>query len=206
MKFKKVFILLMLCSILFIFTGCAKSSPEDVKLANKQSILHYAKSNFGAAEYVSQENKEDSITYTLKDKEYGFTYEITSYVYDDYYMGYYDEEKTSTFDENLQKYVLTELDEYIKTGAKENDITLIESPYPIATFQTTENTNNDKAADFLVELGGEISSFERNKCFELYHIKLIDENEQVIGYYYFDKDFFEFSESPEYSITPHEER
>ena len=193
MKYKKILFLFMLCSILFVFTGCAQTSPENVNLASKQSILLYAKSNFGTAKYVSQENKEDSITYTLKDKEYGFTYEIKSYVYDDYYIGHYTEEKTSTFDKCLQRYVLDELDEYIQTGVTTNNLILVDSNYPIAIFQTTKDTNHDKAAEFLVELGDKISNFERNKCFEPYKIELIDENEEVIGYYYFDKDFFEFS-------------
>lgn len=67
----------ILIFLLLLCTGCLKSNPEEVKLCSKSEALEKVENKFGEAEYVDQAKGNHSITYTFKDKKYGFEYHFT---------------------------------------------------------------------------------------------------------------------------------
>ncbi len=59
-----------LLSVLCILTGCSVKSEK--------SLHRWAKSNYGSSKILSKDSGEKSLTLTLEDKEYKFTYHVTS--------------------------------------------------------------------------------------------------------------------------------
>lgn len=107
---KKVLIVLSVIILLLLLASCY-STAEEVPLATKSEILHYAKELYGRAIYISStengESRQHSITYTLQDKEYKFQYEITSSVFHiwlDTTLGY-SEQKTSNFENKYIEHI-----------------------------------------------------------------------------------------------------
>lgn len=112
MKLRKSFSFLFLTIIVIVaVTGC-ESNPEDVKLKSSFDIKLYANMHFGNAKLINKNNEHNSITYTLKDNQYHFTYTCTSYAsgigIDGTNFGY-NENTSCDFDLNYQKYILDKL-------------------------------------------------------------------------------------------------
>ena len=57
--------------------GCV-SNPDEVTLATEQQVARYVKREYGDATVFSKETGSNSVTYRLKDDEYGFEYSVTS--------------------------------------------------------------------------------------------------------------------------------
>lgn len=77
--FKKSIIFVVIVATIASIVGCAPT-PNGVNLASKSKILRYVEMEFGKAEYVKKEEKDTSIVYTLKDKQYGFEYTVKTFV------------------------------------------------------------------------------------------------------------------------------
>ena len=98
--------------------GCA-STPEGVKLASKSEILRYAEMNFGNAEYITQEEKDTSIIYTLQDKQYGFEYTVKTFAQEQGMDGSvfgYTENKSNNFINCYLAYIAEQLDQIVEDG------------------------------------------------------------------------------------------
>lgn len=78
-KFRSILRMSLLALLIFGLTACA-FHPEDVKLAGKSQLKKYAKQKFGRATLVSYEEGERINTATFTDKQYGFTYFVSSKV------------------------------------------------------------------------------------------------------------------------------
>lgn len=104
-------ILLMVASM----AGCADSA-DGVKLKSERDVIRYAAKNFGKATVVkSEENTQSNrITYTMKDKEHGFQYEIASTATEfgllGSHSGKYFETTTDTFRENYYDFIISQFD------------------------------------------------------------------------------------------------
>ena len=92
----------------FLLTGCSPVK-EDVQLASEEEVLSWCQEAYGEAEVVGKEVSEDQITYTMKDTEKGFTYQVVSKVKAivfDTVLGY-EEGRYSDFKEAYYAYFLT---------------------------------------------------------------------------------------------------
>ena len=67
----------ILVLLLLICSGCLKRDPSQVKLCSKNEALSKVEEKHGKASYVSKAKGSNSITYTFKDKKYGFEYHFT---------------------------------------------------------------------------------------------------------------------------------
>ena len=181
MRYKKIIATVMLLLMTAILVSCA-SSPESVRLASKSSILTYVKHEYGEAEFISKENGEHKITYMLKDKQYGFTYEITSYAQSvgmDGSTFWYSESKSSNFDTKYQEYILSNVKSYIEQKVQETNTIFKEGISPdlfFAEIQLTNNSDTYNAIDFLKELGQKISEIDDRKYFSSSEISLVNKN------------------------------
>lgn len=103
-KILVVLIALMVC----VLTGCYVME-DDVPLATLSEIVKYSNNKFGKAEVIGSESNDGdngargrSITYKLKDEQYGFEYIVKSYSWnnniDGTNMGWF-EAKSDTFSE-----------------------------------------------------------------------------------------------------------
>ena len=112
-------ILFILSSIFTIFTlllltGCGE-------IATKDELIKYAKKKYGQAECINFTSTEENSEATFKDKEFGFTYQVTSYKQkfeiDGATFGEY-ENKNSDFNikyiEEIKNRTQTSLDEIAK--------------------------------------------------------------------------------------------
>lgn len=118
--FRKAFLLvLFLCAGLVLF-GCSLSE-DGVKLASEREVVRYATSRFGDVECVARTEDEHSAVYTLKDKEYGFQYEVESYVerigMDGSTFGYR-EQKSSDFKVKYGEYICGKLGGFLNEQQK----------------------------------------------------------------------------------------
>ena len=191
MRHIKIFLAVFLLFSVILLTGCA-SSPEGVRLTNKSNILTYAKHTYGLAEHVSQRSGENSITHTLKDKEYGFTYTIKSYanaVGMDGSIFWYSEEKSSNFEKKYQECLLSQLEEYIKEKAEETKTIVEYGKYPdifFAEVKTTTESDIPKTIDFIKELGQKICELDTRNYWKETQISLMDEKGyDKIGAFFF---------------------
>jgi hypothetical protein len=191
MRYTKIILAIILLFSVCLMTVCA-SSPEAVKLTNKSNILTYAKHTYGLAEHVSQKSGENSITHTLKDKEYGFVYTIKSYaeaVGMDGSVFWYSENKSSNFEKKYQEYMLSQLDDYIKEKEKETNVVFEKGKYPdifFAEIYITETTDISKAIDFIKELGQKLCEIDTRGYWKNNQITLMHENGyDKIGAFFF---------------------
>lgn len=181
MRYTKICAIIILLLTIVLLTGCA-SSPESVKLANKSSILTYAKHEYGEAEFVSKKDGENRVEYILKDKQYGFTYEIVSFAQSvgmDGSTFWYSEEKSSNFDTQYQQYILSEIKPYIDKKTEEINVDLKTSISPdlfFAEIQLKTESNISTAITFLKELGQKILEIDDRKYFTSSEISLVNQN------------------------------
>lgn len=110
---KKVLALCLCACLLFLgLTGCV-TNKEDIDLMSEKDAARYARKSFGKAEVIATETGEDTVIFTLQDKEYGFTYTIKHYIYriviDASVTGFYDDAITSDFPDAYRAYILEEL-------------------------------------------------------------------------------------------------
>lgn len=92
-------LILIVFVLISLLPGCSQNK-DDVKLAGKIAIIQYARQKYGKAEFLGMEEEQYKRVCTFRDKEYGFTYQVTSYVsalsIDGSIFGY-TEEKTTDF-------------------------------------------------------------------------------------------------------------
>ena len=124
---KKIFGVLLLIFISMVFFSCSPANPIE--------ITAYANSEYGGAVLIKQEKiSEDKRIYYFKDSQYGFEYQITSYmreiVCDGAVLGEI-ESKESTFDEEYYDYILSQI---------EDELTELEAVYGV-DIQTDNSAN-----------------------------------------------------------------
>lgn len=180
-------IILMSFIPLLTLSGCAKS-PEDVKLADKDTIVRYAKREFGEAEYISEEEKKESITYTLKDTEAGFEYKIKTYVTSAIADGsvlWYQEDRTSTFQSAYQHYILSKLDSYLKEKEKDLGIEIVPGQLPYISFveiKIGEMYNESNMINFLNDFSQKIKEIDKRNYFGNAGIELFSNGTEIGEY------------------------
>ena len=156
---------------LIALSGCAEN-PEDVKLADKDTIIRYAKREFGEAEYVSEEAGEKSVTYTLKDTEAGFEYTIKSYITSanaDGSILWYKEDKVSTFKYAYQQYILSKLDSYLKEKESDFGIEIVPGQMPYINFveiKVGKLYSESNMIDFLKDFSQKIKEIDKRGYFD----------------------------------------
>ena len=200
MKIKKIVTFLFILMLAIMNVGCAVKE-EDVKLSNKMEILIYANMLYGKAEYISAKEYEEgiyindeferyrprAIEYKLKDDKYGFEYTVTSMVSSigiDGTIFSYNETKVSNFDDAYAKYIMSELENWIKQEESNLDIVVIPGRYPESIFanvMVNENTNIDKAIEFTIDFGEKFMQIDDRKWFRESPIYLIDTYNERIG-------------------------
>jgi hypothetical protein len=193
--------ILMLFSILFILPGC-HFNKDRVKLASKNEILRYARQEFREAEYVSEITEDYLIQYTLKDKQYGFTYTVSSFVQhhgmDGSIFGY-SEQKRSDFDDMYWGYIYTELSELIERNQEKLGIVLEFNQYSRKNYLgeviINENTNLADAIEFTEELSNKIIQIDNRSYYRDSKIYLSYKDDfGSIGAYLFNESVFKSSE------------
>ena len=106
---KKIMALILALCMAAAVAGCA-SSPEKVKLASPWAMTWWCGRQYGAAKVVKRSKGNETIVYTMRDKEKGFTYKARSYVstiWLDTVWGY-KEAKSSDFSEVYKKLFLSD--------------------------------------------------------------------------------------------------
>ena len=111
---KKVLLFAMAALTTIGMVGCV-SNPDEVTLATEQQVARYVKREYGDATVFSKETGSNSVTYLLKDDEYGFEYSVTSaatamwadgvdgYV-EETVSSFYKETKTDNFEAEYRRY------------------------------------------------------------------------------------------------------
>lgn len=169
---------------LVALSGCAKS-PEDVKLADKDTIIRYAKREFGKAEYVSEEAGEESITYTLKDTEAGFEYKIKSYITSAIADGsvlWYQEHRVSTFQTTYQHYILSKLDSYLKDKENELGIKIVRGHISFVKIEVGDLYNESNMINFLNDFSQKIKEIDKRGYFDNAGISLFSNGTEIGSY------------------------
>lgn len=178
--------------LLLALSGCAScaKSAEDVELADKDTIISYAKREFGEAEYVSKKTEKNSITYTLKDVEAGFEYEIKSYAAPigmDGSVFLYQEDRASTFRETYQNYIFSKLDSFLKE--KENNFGCDIAPEQMlsnitfAEIEVGESYDENNMISFLNEFSQKIKEIDKRDYFDNAEIKLFSNGTEIGTHY-----------------------
>ena len=160
-------------------------------MATKSEILSYADNTYGQAKYVSQEDKNDRIVYSLIDGEYGFQYTITSYVRRAGMDGstfWYHEAKSSDFSQKYQQYILRALQTDIDKFKLETSAEFIPGSFPdliFAEIRIAYSTNSETSQELIKELGLQISQFDTRNFFEESQILVTsnDESENLGTYF-----------------------
>ena len=192
---------------LVALSGCAKSL-EDVKLADKDTIIRYAKREFGEAEYVSEEAGEESITYTLKDTEAGFEYTIKSYITSvnaDGSILWYQEDKVSTFKYAYQQYILSKLDSYLKEKESEFGIEIVPGQMPYINFveiKVGELYSESNMIEFLNDFSQKIKEIDKRGYFDNAGIGIFS-NGTEIGRYSLENNKYRAMKAKSSLVTMH---
>ena len=173
----KIFSIFIMLMAIITITGCT-SDKSKVKLLNQKEILKHAKKYYGKA-IVKEENRtDDSVTYTLEDKEYGFAYTCTSYK-DEICIaascsGYYVSSLTCNFEENYGKYIIQNLN-------LNNIVKIYSSPNLDKIFLSLHYPDEDSAKNDIKKIIDQIKSIDKRKFFIDYNIKIYNTNQQEIG-------------------------
>jgi hypothetical protein len=128
---KLILVCVLGAAMLVGFTACAVR-PQDVALATEADVLRYAKRSFGNADVMEVTDGVNETVYTLKDREYGFLYSVTSAavpVWTDS-VSAYKEDKFSNFPECYKAYFL---------DACLTDVGIVEETYGVTTRLFEEN-------------------------------------------------------------------
>lgn len=103
---------LCVCLLIAGLAGC-KTSPEEFDLMDEKDAARYARRQFGKAEVLESETTEEYTNFTLRDEEYGFTYNLKHYIYritiDAAVTNFYDDSVTTNFPKEYRAYILGEL-------------------------------------------------------------------------------------------------
>ena len=121
MKKMKLLMIVALCAT--TLCGCEPATEKEV--------LRYAKNEFGKCKLVETNIvSEDEIDYILQDKQYGFTYHVTSEVDDINIDGSKfgeSESKSDDFSASYYAYITNNIKETLHGYAKQNNITILTS-------------------------------------------------------------------------------
>lgn len=144
--------LILLAASVVLFCSCS--------IASKKDLIKYAKKNYGACEFISEEHKgsgnDEYRTVYLRDKETGIEYKVTTNLSDisiDGSVFGYTEGKHSDFEQKYTSYVLEEADTEIKALEREYGLVC---DYPNITFNNRVSAATaEKAVKKLSEIVSE---------------------------------------------------
>lgn len=181
---KKIMIYTICIVTIFGLCGCA-AKKENVKLKTEREIVKYASNKYGKAIYVSKKQKNDSIKYTLQDKEYKFNYEcsssITQFCIDGSCAESYFETSNCYFDRAYQQFILDKLD---LNNIYENFSKNYPSNSSTNKFIFAVKYENEKVAKANVaKLAKKFKKIDKRKYFKDYHIAIYDNNDNYLGIY-----------------------
>ena len=176
MKFKKILSLLSLIIMIIAIAGC-ESNPEDVKLKSSNDIKKYVNKNYGKAKLINTQKEENSITDTLEDNQYQFTYTCNSYAsginIDGSNFGY-NENTSCDFDSNYQKYILDKLN---LNNIYTTQMYSLSDDYKI--IFSVKYDNEDEIVKNKDELVQSIKNIDKRKYFINYRIKVYNDKEYL---------------------------
>lgn len=166
-------------SLITVLWGCSCSSDkEKVKLKSEEGIVKYASNIYGKANYVSKETRENSIKYTLEDKEYKFKYTCTSYkanvCIDATCSNIYYEETDCDFDENYRGYIMDRLN----LDNEYSNIYIGGSRIFALSYSSEE-----EALQNVNKVAKELKKIDGRNYFKDYGISIYDNNGQYLGVY-----------------------
>ena len=181
----------LMIMVLVLLSSCS--------IASKKDLIKYAKTNFGACEFIREEHKgsgnDEYRTVYLKDKETGIEYKVTTYMDDisiDGSVFGYSESKSSDFPKLYTEYVLKLAGNEISEMEREYDMTF---EYPNVTFYN--RVSGSAAKNAVMELCAVIEKYDSKKMCESEHLVFAEEKVYV-GLY--DSDKHVWSPSTEYEV------
>ena len=182
MRIKKSGLLSVIILIVVLaLGGCS------MKLKTSDDALRYARMNYGSAELISEQNNgENSVTFTLKDKDHGFTYTVTSKITEMNIDGSSFGKYESTSDDYMSCFRDFILDDSSEKFDEIKNRYNIETEIPDISLHSLmhihiKNGDTADAKDAAVQTAEIFKSYEKKKLFAIYDVSVFDENDNIIG-------------------------
>lgn len=181
MNKKHIALFVIMLMTFLVFGGCS------TKLKTSDDALAYARIHYGAATLLNEQKEGDKkVIFTLKDKDYGFQYTVTSAIsdinidgssfgkyestYDDYMSCYRD----FILEDSFEKFDLVKKKYNVETEIPDISLHSLMHIY----WKSSEISTAKDAAGQMADI---FRSYEKKKLFNVYDVSVFDVNDNIIG-------------------------
>lgn len=192
--FRKMLLLVSFLYVILVLAGCS-FTEDGVRLASEREAVRYAKYQFGDAKCVGKVEDEYRVVYTLQDEQYGFQYDVKSYVDHvgmDGSIFWYQERRSTDFKAKYAEYICAQLGDFLSEQQAQlgfefvldDGYYLSVSPY-FGRVIISDGCDVDAAAAFLEDFGCRVADLDVRGFWKTAEILLYRGNRERMGAFLF---------------------